>query len=204
MTREWNLQGQYMEACTCDAVCPCTLLRDPTVGTCTGVVGWHIEQGRSGDVELGGLNVALALHSPGNMSAGGMTGALLIDDRATEAQHDAIATIWSGQAGGHLGEISQLFSELAGVKSVPIEFESDGRSKGRIVIGDIGEAAWEAIEDATGAPVTLANHPLAIAPGNPAVIAQASHARFDDLGIAFDVHGRQAMMSPFQYSGAAA
>ena len=204
MANSWSVKGQYMEACTCDAICPCITLSDPTTGTCTGVVGWHIEQGQSGGVDLAGLNVALALHSPGNMAAGNITGALLIDDRASESQHDLIASIWGGQAGGHLGEIAQLFGEIAGVKAVPITFESDGKRKGRIVIGDMGEATWEAIEGPGGAPVTVSNHPLAIAPGHSAIVARASRARFDDLGIRFDVEGRQAMMSPFEYSGSAA
>ncbi len=200
----WNARGQYMEACTCDAICPCITLSDPTAGTCTGVVGWHIDEGRCDDVDLDGLNVALALHSPGNMSHGNMTGALLIDDRATLAQQEAITAIWGGHAGGHLGEIAQLFGKITGVRTVPIEFESDGRRKGRLVIGDIGEADWEAIAGPDGEAVTVSHHPLAIAPGQEAVVGRASRARFDDLGIRFDVQGRQAMTSPFDYAGSSA
>lgn len=201
MATNWTVKGQYMEACTCDAICPCITLSDPTEGTCTGVVGWHIDEGRSGDVDLSGLNVAMALHSPGNMSAGNMTGELLIDERASEPQRDALTAIWGGQAGGHLAEIAQLFGEIVGVKSVPIEYESDGGRRGRLAIGELGEAAWEAIDTPGGNPVTVSNHPLAIAPGHEAVVGRASRARFDDLGIAFDVQGRQTMASPFDYSG---
>jgi hypothetical protein len=65
----WNLSGTYAEACTCAAACPCIMLSDPTEGTCTAIVGWHIDKGRFGDVALDGLNVAVGVHTPGNMAA---------------------------------------------------------------------------------------------------------------------------------------
>ena len=43
MKETWKLEGKYMEACTCEAPCPCLMLSDATEGICTALVGWHIE-----------------------------------------------------------------------------------------------------------------------------------------------------------------
>ncbi|MGD8328272.1 MAG: DUF1326 domain-containing protein [Acidobacteriota bacterium] len=201
MAEAWQLKGQYMEVCTCDAICPCITLSDPTVGDCTAVLGWHIDEGAYGEVDLSGLNVAVALYSPGNMGEGNFKVGLLIDDRATEAQQGAIGTLWGGEAGGHLGHIAELITEVAGMETVPLTFESDGKTGGSIRIGDVGGAEWQAIEGQEGGPVTVEGQPLAIAPGYPAVVARATRAHVDAFGIKFDVQGRQAMMSPFAYAG---
>ena len=60
-TAAWNLSGMYAEACTCAAACPCIMLSDPTEGTCTAIVGWHIDKGQYGDIGLDGLNVAVGV-----------------------------------------------------------------------------------------------------------------------------------------------
>ena len=58
MAENWKVEGHYMEACTCEATCPCITLSPPTEGTCTAIVGWQVKRGRYGDVALDGLNVA--------------------------------------------------------------------------------------------------------------------------------------------------
>ncbi|MBA2692480.1 MAG: DUF1326 domain-containing protein [Rubrobacter sp.] len=189
-----------MEACTCEAACPCIMLNDPTEGYCTAVVGWHIDEGNYGGVPLDGLNVVVALHSPGNMADGNWKAALYLDDGASAEQQGALGDIWGGQAGGHPGELAKLIGEVAGVAVVPLDFETDGK-RGRIGIGDLGGAEWEPIEGQNGQAVTVENHPLAVAPGYPAVVGKASRAAFKDCGIEFDVAGRQTMTSPFSYAG---
>lgn len=200
MTDQWKLEGHYMEACNCEATCPCIMLNDPTEGFCTSVVAWHIDRGGYGDVSLDGLNVALALHAPGNLTDGNWKVALYLDDRAGAEQQEALGTIFGGEVGGHPAELAQFISEVRGVEVVPIEFESDGK-RGTLRIGEVGEAEAEPIEGQGGAAPTVENHPLAVAPGYPAVVATSSRARFDDHGIALDVSGRNAFLSPFSYAG---
>jgi len=38
------LRGTYFESCTCETICPCLLLLDPTKGYCTALLGWDIEK----------------------------------------------------------------------------------------------------------------------------------------------------------------
>ena len=199
MSTHWSLNGFYAEVCTCDAICPCITLSDPTQGTCTALVGWHLDQGSYGEVALDGLNVAVGLHTPGNMAAKDWTAVLYLDERADPTQREALTAIFSGQAGGHPAAIAEHIARVAGVKAVPIHFESDGRS-GHIRVGEVGEAEWQPIEGQGGGPVTVQGNPLAIAPGHAAVVGRARQARWNDEGIAFEVSGRQAMVSPFHYS----
>ena len=68
MAEPWKLDGQYLEACNCKAASyPCIFLSAPTEGDCTAVVGWHIDKGNLGAADLAGLNVAMAVYSPGTM-----------------------------------------------------------------------------------------------------------------------------------------
>jgi hypothetical protein len=56
----WNVKGLFMEACNCEAMCPCVVGNAPTPGICTVLLGYHVESGRKGDVTLDGLNVVRA------------------------------------------------------------------------------------------------------------------------------------------------
>jgi hypothetical protein len=189
----------YAEACTCAAACPCIMLSDPTEGTCTAIVGWHIDRGQYADIALDGLNVAVGVYTPGNMAAKDWSAVLYLDDRATEAQRNALIQIFAGKAGGHPARIAQHIATVAGVETVSIQFETDGKG-GRMKIGRVGEAEWQPIEGQGGGTVTIEGNPLAISPGHPAVVGRASSARWNDHGIAFDVSGRQAMVAPFSYA----
>ncbi len=200
MADQWKLDGTYTEACTCEAACPCIMLSDPTEGDCTAVVGWHIDRGSYGGVALDGLNVAVGVHTPGNMKEKDWQAALYIDERASAEQRDALTQIFGGQAGGHPARIAQHIAQVSGVHHVPITFESDGR-KGHLRVGTVGESEWEPIEGQGGGLVTVEGNPLAISPGHAAVIGRARKARFQDHGIAFEASGRQAMVAPFSYAG---
>jgi len=203
MPDPWKLDGQYMEACTCEAACPCTMLSDPTEGTCTAIVAWHIDEGAYSGTALDGLNVALALHTPGNMAEGNWKVVLYLDARARPEQQEALGRIFGGEAGGHPAHLAELIDEVRAVEAVPLAFETDGKS-GRIRIGEVGQigcADAAPVEGQGGAVPTIEGHPVAVAPGYPATVAKTSRAHFDAHGIEFDVSDRNALLSPFTYEG---
>lgn len=70
----WNVKGLFMEACNCEAMCPCVVGNVPTPGTCGVLLGYHIESGRKGDVALDGLNVVRMNSLPGHMAKGNWRG----------------------------------------------------------------------------------------------------------------------------------
>jgi hypothetical protein len=176
------------------------MLSDPTEGSCDALVGWHIDHGHFGDVSLDGLNVAVGVHTPGNMKEKDWTVALYLDERASDEQRNALTRIFGGQAGGHPSRIAEHIATVAGVEVVPIRFESAGM-RGGLGVGRVVASLWEPMEGLGGGTVTIRGNPLAISPGNSAVVGRAGRARFRDHGLGFETSGRQAMVAPFQYAG---
>ena len=86
------------------------------------------------------------------------------------------------------------------MKSAEIAYNVDGRKRHMIVRG-VGESEIEALAGAGGADVTISNHPLAIAPGHPAIVSRSKQLKFRDHGFAVDLSGRTGQFSPFTYEG---
>src|SRR4029079_341059 len=102
-TTAWQVSGDYFEACSCDSVCPCPtsgLAALPTKGSCDAGLVFHVARGEYGGTRLDGLSFAVLLHTPGPMIQGNWTVGLIVDERASDAQRDALTAIASGQAGG--------------------------------------------------------------------------------------------------------
>lgn len=196
----WNLNGSYFEACNCEAACPCVFLSAPSDGECTVLVAWHVERGSFGDVKVDGLNVALAVHSPGHMAEVKWKAALYLDERANEAQRGALTQIFAGKAGGHPARLASHIGEVIGVKAAPMSFEVKGRKRA-LHIGNIADATIESIEGQGSAEVTISNHPLSIAPGQPAVASRSQEVRFEDHGLNWQFNNKSGFHSPFAYQG---
>ncbi len=109
----YTVEGEYMEACSCSVSCPCIFLNPATKDACDVFIGWHITRGDKEGVDLSGLNVALAVHSPKLMTDGNWTAALYLDERASPAQAEALTAIFSGQAGGHLANVAPLIGHAS-------------------------------------------------------------------------------------------
>ena len=62
------------------------------------------------------------------------------------------------------------------------------------------EAAYEALDGQGGAEITVSNHPLCIAPGNPAVTARSKKLSYKDHGMSWELSGKNGFFSPFQYA----
>lgn len=194
----WKISGQYLESCNCKPACPCVFLSTPTEGDCTVVVGWHIDSGNYAGTDLSGLNVALAVYSPGEMHLVPWKAALYLDARASEDQKNSLLKIFSGQSGGHPARLGGHIGEVLGVASVPIEFEQTGKH-GKLKVGDVADVEIEAVAGAGGADVTINGHPLCIAPGYPAVVARSKGLRYEDHGYKWVLSDRNGLFSPFSY-----
>ena len=200
MTTKWHLAGTYFEACNCDVACPCVFLSPPTTGECKALIGWHIDEGSFGDVTLDGLNVALYVHSPGNMAQSKWKAALYLDERATQPQKDGLTQIFSGQAGGHPAALGSFIEEVLGVKSVPIEYQAEGKRRS-LRIPNVAEAEIEALAGQGDAKVTISNHPLCVAPGQTAVVGKSKRVSYRDHGLQLEVSEKNGFYSPFTYQG---
>src|SRR6476646_10068599 len=62
---KWNIEADFVQACSCDFGCPCEFSAPPTRGYCEGLGAWRIARGNFGDVPLGGLALAFVARWPG-------------------------------------------------------------------------------------------------------------------------------------------
>jgi len=90
-------------------------------------VVFHIESGKYGSVALDGLNVALAIQTPGPMAEGNWSVAAYIDERADDKQAAALGAIFTGAAGGPMAAFAPLIGKNLGVKKGPDHLPGGGQ-----------------------------------------------------------------------------
>lgn len=103
MTEEWNITGEYVEACNCNVACQCIWMEPPDENTCRVSIAWHITDGEYGDVDLSGLHAGLLVQSEEGVMLAPETGwdaVLLVDEAADPDQQSALEDIYLGRAGG--------------------------------------------------------------------------------------------------------
>lgn len=188
-TPAWNISGQYVETCSCDFVCPCILGQmavRPSKGSCTFAMAMHVERGSFGDVPLTGLTFIVLGMTPEEMGKGNWSVGLVIDERATAAQRDAITAIASGAAGGPMAPMSGLIGKFLGAEQAPIRIEQDGK-KFTVTAGKLVDMAGEGamgIDPNATEPMYLENtgHPVS----NRLAVAHASKSHVHALGLTWD------------------
>ena len=127
----WTMKGQYMEACSCNFLCPCIPKNATTPATydfCKVALAFAVDAGSYGNVKLDGVRFVFFAQSRAVMSEGNWIGGLIIDTAASDAQVEAITAIASGAAGGPLALLAPLIGEFRGVETHPIAFVKDGKS----------------------------------------------------------------------------
>jgi hypothetical protein len=184
----WRIEGQYMETCNCTFICPCigtNLAAVPTEGNCKVAIAMKIDKGEKDGVTLDGLAFIVMIYSPGAMGAGNMTVGLIVDDKADDAQTEAIGAIASGAAGGPMAAMAPLVSEMAGVEKRPISFEQDGMSYA-VKAGELVDQALEGMPSMSkeGEPIYLDNTGHPVSP--KLALAKATHSTFNAFGIDWD------------------
>ncbi len=195
---DWQLNGSYFETCNCEATCPCVWLQEANEGNCKLLVAWHIETGYFNELNLDGLNVALACYSPGHMKEGNWQAALYIDERANEAQTEAITQIFAGQVGGHLAILMSFVGEVLGIKKVRIDYQAEGDQRSMTIPG-IAQAEIESINGIVGGHSTISNPPLCVVSSHPSVVATSKHYEYHDYDKDWSFSGRNGYFSPFSY-----
>jgi hypothetical protein len=155
----WEIHGMEFGNCNCSYGCPCQFNALPTHGHCRAIGFFRIDEGHFGDIRLDGLNMALAASWPGAVHEG--RGALqpIIDERADEAQREALLGIMTGKETDDMATFFAVYSAMCDTIHDPIHT--------RITIDadmDARTARCEAAGVATGRgepirnPVTGAEH----------------------------------------------
>ena len=123
------MTGLYYETCSCDFGCPCILTQmtaTPSKGSCMFAMGFQISQGHFGHLALDGLGFIIIGSTPQEMGRGNWSAGIIVDERASEAQSDAIAAVATGAAGGPMAALAGMITKFLGVERSPIRFEHDG------------------------------------------------------------------------------
>ncbi len=203
----WQLSGQYYETCSCDSVCPCILQQmavEPSKGTCTFAMAFNIERGKYGSETPDGLGFIVLGLTPEAMGKGNWQVGLVIDDRATPAQSNAITAIASGAAGGPMAALSGLIGKFLGAESAPVEFDDKNGSfsvrAGKLV--DMAAQPAMGIDPGNTQPLQLSNS------GHPAntniSLAHATKSHVSALGLSWnDTSGKNnGQYAPFTWQSA--
>jgi hypothetical protein len=209
MAEQWRLVGDFVDFCKCAVPCPCTFGQPPTEGDCDGIIAYRIREGSYGDVDLSGLNLVGVLRFEGNIwdEDTRMDMGMIVDERADDAQREAIQTLFGGQAGGW----PQVFAEgflgnLLGLEFAPIELEIDDDLESWRV--NVPGKATGSTELLTG-PTTTAGDRLAVMnpPGSEvgpgqgaATYGVATTDRADAFGLSWERSGRSSKHIPFEWS----
>jgi hypothetical protein len=92
------------------------------------------------------------------MAEGNITVGLIIDERATNEQMEAIGAIASGSAGGPMAALAPLVSRMAGIEKRPIRFEQSGM-KYAVTAGELIDQSLEGVPGPArpGEPIYLDN-----------------------------------------------
>jgi hypothetical protein len=199
----YELEGQLLEVCTCKILCPCWVGEDPDGdGTCKSINSWHIERGAIDGLDVSKLTIAGVNDIPGNVLAGNWKVIYFVDERATQAQHDAIVRVWTGQAGGPLKDIAGLYGSIVAVEKAPIRFEV-AAGRGTLAIGDAFAAEMAPFQGATGRVTTLHDTAFSTIPGAPAYVSKATYYRAKEprLGFDVDLRGHNAIQGKFSFKG---
>jgi hypothetical protein len=101
----FDLEGTTLEACNCDAICPCRKVDGvpggrSTHGECAGILTWQIRTGTVGDLDVSDLAVATVIWYSDDEPGSPWRWALHLDDRADHEQRAALAELWQGHLGG--------------------------------------------------------------------------------------------------------
>lgn len=198
--RDWAVAGPYFEACSCDAICPCRRVGEvpggrSTYGVCDFALGWTIERGHADGIDLAGLEVVMAGSYDDDEPGSPWRVILYVDERATDAQHEALEAIYLGRAGGStLENFARMIGEVHTVHraAISIEHTPDRRS--------IAAGGWVTVRER--APVETTEIVSCGIPGHdhPGTEVVAETLMVDDGPLRFEVSGRCGFASVFTYS----
>lgn len=185
----WSISGQYCETCSCEFVCPCILGQmavPPSKGSCTFAMTMQIERGSYGNVPLDGVTFIVLGYTPEEMGKGNWSVGLVVDERASAEQRDAVAAIASGSAGGPMAPLSGLIGRFLGVEQAPIRVDRNGLAFA-VTAGTLVDMALEGqkgVDPNATEPLFLENtgHPVS----NRLALAHASKSHVHALGLDWD------------------
>jgi hypothetical protein len=171
-------------------------------------MAYHVREGSYGAVRVDGLNVIAIVAFEGNAWAqeNPVSLGIFMDERANEAQREALQKIFSGEAGGWMGVFAELVGDVWGLEFVPIELEvAEDLAHWRVEIPGKVKGFAEALSGPTtppGARVQLHNAPGSeVGPGQVMTWGKSVDAEVDAFGLRGSWAGQSSKHIPFDWTG---
>src|SRR5262245_5974265 len=201
-TPRWAISGTYLEACNCEAICPCRRTGGraggrSSYGECIGALSWAVLDGGVGDVDLAGLGAVMATRYHDDEPGSPWTFALYVDERGDDRQRRGLADVLTGRLGGTpMRQFPWAFKESRplGWRPAAIEIDhSPGRGWFRV-----GERVVVRVRG----PVERQEPVTCLIPGHDRSGTEhyADLLRVDEDAFALELSGRCAYESTFDYS----
>jgi hypothetical protein len=156
---KWTIKGKEFVNCNCSYGCPCQFNGLPSKGNCEAVGAFEIEEGFHGQTRLDGLKFVGIFRWPGAIHEGKGEAAVVVDERATPEQRQALLRILTGQDTEPGATVFQVFSTTLEKVHEPIfasiNFDVDvDRRKAKLAVAGITEGRGEPIVN----PITGKEH----------------------------------------------
>jgi hypothetical protein len=189
----FRIAGTYLEACNCDAICPCRRINElaggrSTHGICFGALSWRIGEGQAKGVDLSGTGAVMTYSYDDDHRGSPWTLVLYVDGP------DELAQVLLGRFGGeHVRTLPWVRKPTASVevRGARIEFDD-----GEVRVGD-------AIRMRATTPFETDSTVSCVVPGHdrPGTELVNDEVVVDDPPFEFELHGTCAFTREFAYSG---
>jgi hypothetical protein len=189
----FRIAGSYLEACNCDAICPCRRVDGvsggrSTHGVCFGVLSWRVERGEADGLDLSGSGALMTYSYDDDEPRSPWTLVLYVDGP------DALGEILLGRLGGeHILKLPWVRKRAASVsvRAAQVEF---GPGEARV---------GEAIVLRATTPYDTKSTVSCIVPGHEAPGTELINdvLLVDAPPFAFELHGTCAFTRAFDYHG---
>jgi hypothetical protein len=166
---------------------------------CDVALIFHIESGSYDGMALDGLNMALAVHTPGPMGEGNWSVAAYIDQRASDKQTEALGAIFTGAAGGPMAQLAPLIAKNLGATKVPITYRIEGKKRSAEIPG-ILHMSVDPLPTAHPSGEMWANTGHPVSPDKLAFAVGAPGNTFNDHEMRWDNSGKNGHYAPIRWS----
>jgi hypothetical protein len=197
----FQLDGQYYENCSCDAICPCTwsnLTRAATRDDCRFTLVFRVDRGAVEDLDVSGRTVVVVAETPKMMVDGNWRVGLVVDEGATDEQMEALTKVFTGALGGPMEGLVPLIGEVLGAERAAIDVQS-GDDGWAVRVGSDTELEGAIVRAPDAEPVTL-NGIVAHPAGPTFQVTPGADVRSSLFGIEWSGTERSGFATTFSWA----
>jgi hypothetical protein len=189
----YRIAGTYLEACNCDAICPCRRIDGvaggrSTHGICFGALSWRIDEGQVDGVDLAGTGAVMTFSYEDDVAGSPWALVLHVDGPA------GLGEILVGRRGGeHVEQLPWVRKPTASIEV----------RDARVVFGDGEARVGQEVRLRATTPFATDAVVSCIVPGHeqPGTELVNDEVVVDDGVFDFELRGTCAFTRAFDYSG---